>query len=146
MAEICFSKAIMTFVVAIVLSVATTVSAQGSEPLLPRHRRPELRSPCRSPGWTLKHLESRLNSTVLVGPRHLEVAWSVGPALRPWEAGLAGLSWTTRSLVEREVLHEMMGSTSSPRGGEFLPLSCLHERDGMHEADVARVHLATLRW
>ncbi|KAK8705319.1 hypothetical protein V6N13_048923 [Hibiscus sabdariffa] len=134
MAEICFSKAIMTFVVAIVLSVATTVSAQGSEPLLPRHRRPELRSPC------------RLNSTVLVGPRHLEVAWSVGPALRPWEAGLAGLSWTTRSLVEREVLHEMMGSTSSPRGGEFLPLSCLHERDGMHEADVARVHLATLRW
>ncbi|KAK9026583.1 hypothetical protein V6N11_039418 [Hibiscus sabdariffa] len=30
MAEICFSKAIMTFLVAIVLSVATTVSAQGS--------------------------------------------------------------------------------------------------------------------
>ncbi|GMJ02315.1 hypothetical protein HRI_003900700 [Hibiscus trionum] len=30
MAEVCFSKAIMMFVVAVVLSVATTVSAQDS--------------------------------------------------------------------------------------------------------------------
>ncbi|KAK8639798.1 hypothetical protein V6N13_138167 [Hibiscus sabdariffa] len=66
-------------------------------------------------------MESRPNSTVLMGPHHLEVAWYVAPTLRPCEAGL---SWATMPLAEREVLHEMLGSTSPPRGGELLQLLC----------------------
>ncbi|KAK9034333.1 hypothetical protein V6N11_050501 [Hibiscus sabdariffa] len=54
----------------------------------------------------------------MVGPRHLKVAWSRDQPFAPWEAALAGLSWSGK-LIE--------GSNSPPANGMVLP-GFLHGR------------------